>query len=127
MSASAFPVPQSELNETRPDDGFVDRFGGRYYRIANVDRMPVFFMNVVRSSDVWLFLASNGALSAGRANADHALFPYQTVDRIYDASAHTGGCTAVLCERGDETVLWEPFSAHGPRYHPIERHIYKSL
>lgn len=111
-----------------PDNGFVDRFGGRYYRIANVDLLPVFFMNIVSPSDLWLFVASNGALSAGRGDSDHALFPYQTVDRIYDSAGQTGPCTAFRVSRaGGTPVLWEPFIAHGGLRQHISRHLYKSI
>ncbi len=108
-------------------DGFVDRPDGRYYRIVDVDRMPTFFMSVTSPSDVWLFIASNGGLSAGRGDAEHAFFPYQTVDRIYDSIGHTGGCAALWVETEDGPVLWEPFSMHGPRVQRIRRHLYKSL
>lgn len=108
-------------------DGFVDRPDGRYYRIGDVDRMPTFFMSVLSPADVWLFIASNGGLSAGRGNADHAFFPYQTVDRIYDSCSHTGGCCALWVEGDDGPVLWEPLSPHGARVHRVRRHLYKSL
>ena len=53
--------------------------GEDFYRIANYDRMRPFFMTLVSSSDHWMFISSTGALTAGRANPDLALFPY--VDR----------------------------------------------
>lgn len=110
-----------------PANGFVDRFGGRYYRIANVDLLPVFFMNVVSPSDLWLFVASNGALSAGRGDSDRALFPYQTVDRIYDSTGQTGPCTAFRISRAGGTAsLWEPFAQHGSLRQRISRNLYKS-
>jgi hypothetical protein len=126
-------IPPSAVDSAPPvqldsaSDGFVDRPDGRFYRIADVDRMPTFFMSVLSPTDVWLFIASNGGLSAGRGNADHAYFPYQTVDRIYDSAGHTGGCCALWVEGDDGPVLWEPFSLHGARVHRIRRHLYKSL
>ena len=44
--------------------------------------MSPFFMSVVSDSDVWLFAGSNGPFTAGRGDADRAMFPYQTVDKI---------------------------------------------
>lgn len=54
--------------------------GETYYKISTVDRMRPFFMSIVSHSDHWMFLASNGGLSAGRVNSDYALFPYYTDD-----------------------------------------------
>lgn len=108
-------------------DGFVDAFGGRYYRIADVGRLAPFFMNVVSASDLWLFLTSNGGLTAGRVNAEGALFPYCTVDRLYDAAGLTGPFTAVRAEHAGRTVLWEPFTRHLESAHAVTRHLYKSI
>ena len=106
---------------------FVDRFGGRYYRIAHCDRLPPFFMNVVSASDLWMFLASNGGLTAGRIDAEHALFPYKTVDRLYDSPGHTGPFTALWVHSGETQVLWEPFATHTTRVHAVQRNLYKSI
>lgn len=106
---------------------FVNAFGGRYYRISNCNRMPPFFMNVVSSSDLWLFLASNGGLTAGRIDAEHAIFPYQTVDRIYDSAGLVGPFTVLWIESDDRATLWEPFNPHAPQLPAITRNIYKSV
>ena len=47
---------------------FVDRDDGRFYRISQVDRLPPFLMTVVSAGDHWLFVASNGGLTAGRVS-----------------------------------------------------------
>ncbi len=106
---------------------FVDAFGSRYVRIAHAENLPPFLMNVVSPSDLWLFLASNGGLTAGRVNAEQALFPYRTVDRIYDSVGSTGPFTAIRVEAHGEEVLWEPFATHTSRVQPVERRIYKSI
>jgi len=72
------------------DGGFVTLFGESYYRITNYDRMPPFFMNLVSSSDHWIFISSTGGLAAGRRNANSALFPYYTDDRIAENAGNTG-------------------------------------
>ena len=112
---------------SRVTGSFVNAFGGRYYRISNCDRMPAFFMNVVSSSDLWLFLASNGGLTAGRVDAEHALFPYQTVDRIYDSAGLVGPFSALWVGSDDQKIFWEPFASHRPRMNAITRNIYKSV
>ena len=58
--------------------------GERLYQIANYDRMRPFFMTVVSDADHWLFISSNGGLTAGRRDANLALFPYYTDDKIRD-------------------------------------------
>lgn len=89
--------------------------------------MPVFFMNIVSTSDLWLFAASNGALTAGRSDPDQALFPYRPVDQIYDNAGVTGPATLLRVEhRGDE-VLWEPFAQHTLQLHAVTRNLYKSV
>jgi hypothetical protein len=112
---------------TEPVGALVHAFGGRYYRIAHADRLPVFFMNVVSSSDLWLFLASNGGLTAGRIDAEHALFPYQTVDRIYDSARVNGPLTALWVRTASGEVLWEPFATRTAAATGIVRHLYKSV
>ncbi len=112
---------------TLPDGAIVDAFGGRFYRIAHADRLPTFFMSVVSSSDLWLFLASNGSLTAGRVDAEHALFPYESVDRIYDSAGINGPVTALWLESGAGPVLWEPFAPHRAVDATITRNLYKSI
>ena len=68
------------------DGRFTDFLGERFYQIKNYDAMPAFFMTVVSSSDVWNYVWSNGGLTAGRINSDHALFPYYTADKVSDGS-----------------------------------------
>jgi hypothetical protein len=108
-------------------DGFVDAFDGRYYRIADSTRLPPFFMNVVSSADLWLFLASNGGLTAGRVNAEGALFPYEPVDRIYDSANVTGPFTAVRVMRAHAEHVWHPFTAMLPGAPRPLRNLYKSV
>jgi len=58
----------------------------RYYQLSNSDAMKPFFMSIVSDSNHWMFISSNGGLSAGRKNANFALFPYYTDDKITDTS-----------------------------------------
>lgn len=117
--------PPATLPE--PSGRFVDEKDGRYYRIDRVDQMPVFLMTLVSATDRWLFVASNGGLSAGRAHSGQALFPYQTVDRIYDSTAGVGPFTAIRCGTDRGEVLWEPFAAWPPRDAAVSRALLKSV
>lgn len=132
MNPLPSPAPQASLrrNPTAPQsaDSPVDAFGGRYHRIAQADRLPPFFMNVVSSSDLWLFVASNGGLTAGRSDAEQSLFPYQTVDRIYDSAGINGPFTALWVETTRGPVLWQPFApGAAAANNTISRALYKSI
>jgi hypothetical protein len=113
--------------------------GESYYRIEHYDRLPPFFISVVSAADHWLFISSNGALTAGRRSPDHPLFPYYTVDKIHDSQDITGSKTLVLATpRGQQdgdglpgdadggACLWEPFSDRYAGLYPLTRTLYKS-
>ena len=116
-----------ERVSSEPTGTLLPVFGGHYYRIAQADRLPAFFMNVVSSSDLWLFLASNAGLTAGRKDAEHALFPYQPVDRIYDSAGQTGPVTACWVGTGAQRSLWEPFTRRSAAHPGLSRNLYKSV
>ena len=52
--------------------------GETWSKISDYDGMETFFMTIVSSSDHWMFISSNGSLTAGRKNPESALFPYYT-------------------------------------------------
>jgi hypothetical protein len=109
------------------EGSFVDIGGERYYRLAHYDAMPPFFMSIVSDSDHWLFISSNGGLTAGRRDPDHALFPYYPEDRIHDGCEHTGSKTIVRVPGEAGAVLWEPFSGQGDGHPQVSRALYKSV
>jgi hypothetical protein len=111
----------------RVQGGHVDIGGERFYRIVNYDAMPPFFMSLVSDSDHWMFISSNGGLTAGRRDPDHALFPYYTDDRIHDSQDQTGSKTILLVTRGEQTFLWEPFSQRYEGLYRVTRNLYKSV
>ena len=61
-----------------------------YYQISNNDAMRPFFMSIVSDSNHWMFISSNGGLTAGRKNSEYALFPYYTDDKITESADITG-------------------------------------
>ena len=109
------------------EGGHVDIGGERFYRIVNYDAMPPFLMSLVSDSDHWMFVSSTGALTAGRRDPDHALFPYYTDDRIHDSQDQTGGKTVLQVTRGGRTSLWEPFSRRYEGLYRITRSLAKSV
>ena len=106
---------------------FVTVRGADYYQIANYDRMRPFFMSIVSASDHWMFISSNGALTAGRKNPEHALFPYYTDDKIHDSHDLTGSKTLLLADISGKTLLWEPFSDRYRGVYALQRNLYKSI
>jgi hypothetical protein len=105
---------------------YVDLMGESFYKIENFDAMEPFFMTIVSSSDHWLFISSNGGLTAGRTNADQALFPYTTEDKITDDHETTGSKTILLVTRSGHTCLWEPLSDRQQGQYAITRDLYKN-
>src|SRR5690348_9044978 len=101
--------------------------GEDFYRMANYDRMRPFFMTVVSDADHWMFVSSNGALSAGRRNADLALFPYYTDDKIRDMAEVTGSKTILIVRRRGTDQIWEPFSERGQGIYRTRRNLYKNF
>src|SRR5580693_8052310 len=87
--------------------------GEEFYCIANCDRLRPFFLSIVSSADHWMFISSNGALTAGRGNPDLALFPYYTDDKIHDSREITGPKTILILDQDGKRKLWEPFSERG--------------
>jgi len=106
--------------------GFETLDGERFAVIRNVDRLDPFLMNIVSDGDLWLFAGSNGPFTAGRRDADTALFPYQTVDKILRHADTSGALTILLVTRGSRTGLWEPWN-DGARVYDITRSLYKSV
>ena len=105
----------------------VELNGEKFYEIRNYELMPDFFMTIVSDSDHWMYISSNGSLTAGRKNRDNALFPYYTVDKIHDYKNITGSKTICLIEKSDRTFLWEPFVDDYEKIYRLERRLYKSI
>jgi len=84
--------------------------GVEYYRIDRVEEMEPFLMTVVSDSDLWMFVSTTGALTAGRIDADHALFPYETDDRIHRAAETAGPVTVIARRVGGDRELWQPYA-----------------
>ena len=114
---------------------YVQMLGEKYYRIGNYDQLPPFFMSLVSSDDHWLFISSTGGLTAGRSNAESALFPYETEDKIAAHHELTGSKTILRVKRNGRfnnahhkrIHLWEPFSNRYAGLYHLERHLYKNI
>lgn len=98
-----------------------------WFKIANHDRMRPFFMNVVSDSNHWMFISSNGGLTAGRKNNSYSLFPYYTDDKITESADITGSKTIIQVHLADEPEIWEPFSERFTGKYELTRNLYKNF
>lgn len=114
------------FSEQEVTGSFVKRNGGLYYKVGNVDHLPPFFMSIVSHDEHWMFIGSNGALTAGRKNEEHALFPYSTDDKILDAAGKVGSLTLLRVHTTDGVTFWKPFSKDYAGIFNIEQNLYKS-
>ncbi|MDO9254070.1 MAG: hypothetical protein Q7U54_01055 [Bacteroidales bacterium] len=118
-------IVNSEIQDVKGE--FIEIENEKFYKISNCNQMPDFFMTIVSDSDHWMFISSNGSLTAGRKDRNNALFPYYTVDKIHDSRGITGSQTYLLVGKADKTYLWEPFSSESEKIYTIERNLYKSI
>ena len=100
--------------------------GVSYYKISNNDAMRPFFMSIVSDSNHWMFISSNGGLSAGRKDNESALFPYYTDDKITESADITGSKTILQIHLDGKTYLWEPFSDKYNGIYKVHRNLYKN-
>ncbi|GAB4458921.1 MAG: hypothetical protein OHK0041_23590 [Anaerolineales bacterium] len=122
LGETLLPAPPVE-----PGGEYVSLRGATYYKIQRYDAIPPFFMSIVSGGDHWLFISSTGGLTAGRAHADNALFPYYTEDKLTDNSENTGAKAILRVTRGTQTWLWEPFSIRQQGVYRVERNLYKNI
>ena len=97
-----------------------------YYKISNSHLMRPFFMTIVSDSNHWMFISSNGGLTAGRKDADSALFPYYTDDKITELAETTGSKSLFRIHKNNTISLWEPFSERQEGLYSIVRNLYKN-
>ena len=97
-----------------------------FFKITNNDLMRPFFMSIVSDSNHWMFISSNGGLTAGRKNAEFALFPYYTDDKITEFADITGSKTIFQIEKNNQKYIWEPFSERFNETYNLTRNLYKN-
>ncbi|MGB5274471.1 MAG: hypothetical protein WBN39_10490 [Flavobacteriaceae bacterium] len=122
-------IGKSELNLDRKKvQGIQVTFEDEiYYKIENSDAIRPFFMSIVSDSNHWMFISSNGGLSAGRKNSEYALFPYYTDDKITESAEITGSKSIIRLHSNSKTFLWEPFSDRYSGMYSTKRNLYKNV
>lgn len=96
-----------------------------WYRIDDFDALEPFLVNLVTAGDQWAFISTSGALTAGRRRAEHAMFPYETDDRLHRSGGRSGPITLLrVGDPGTET-LWQPFAPDAP-FGEVDRSLAKT-
>jgi hypothetical protein len=98
----------------------------KFFKITDSNLMRPFFMSIVSDSNHWLFVSSNGGISAGRKNSEYALFPYYTDDKITDTAEITGSKTIIRFRKNEQWMIWEPFSVRSEAVFNISRNLYQN-
>jgi hypothetical protein len=97
-----------------------------YYKISNCNAMRPFFMSIISDSNHWMFISSNGGLTAGRKDSESSLFPYYTDDKITESADITGSKSLFQVDKNNKTYLWEPFSNRYSGIYSVTRNVYKN-
>ena len=97
-----------------------------YYQISNSDTMRPFFMSIVSDSDHWMFISSNGGLTAGRKNSEYALFPYYTDDKITESADITGNKSIFKVYKNGHKFMWEPLAIRSLGKYTTTQNLYKN-
>lgn len=97
-----------------------------FFKIANSNTLRPFFMSIVSDSNHWMFISSNGGLTAGRKTAEFALFPYYTDDKITEAADITGSKSIFRVYKNGQIHVWEPFSKRNDGVYKTTQNVYKN-
>lgn len=101
--------------------------GEHYFKLTDSDELRPFFMSIVSATNHWMFISSNGGLTAGRKNAEYALFPYYTDDKVTESAEITGSKSIFRVQKEGKEQVWEPFSIRGEGRYKVSRNLYKSV
>tara|TARA_B110001469_G_scaffold127820_1_gene150857 strand:+ start:31668 stop:35141 length:3474 start_codon:yes stop_codon:yes gene_type:complete len=127
IKKAIFLGKNKDVNQGKDIDGTLVNIDNEvYYKISNSDKMRPFFMSIVSDSNHWMFISSNGSLTAGRKNSEFALFPYYTDDKITEAAEITGSKSIFQVHKNEEVHLWEPFSDRFAGKYKTTRNLYKN-
>ena len=129
MSQDGVFLGNHQISKREPavDGRLVERAGETFYRIEHAEALAPFLTTVVSDSDHWLFVGSNGALTAGRQSSKFALFPYTTEDKLLDGVDVSGPHTTLIVERGGARRLWRPFGELSDFVYDVTRSLEKSV
>ena len=102
--------------------------GEEFYCIANHDRLRPFFLSIVSGADHWMFISSNGALTAGAGESPTwRCFRITPTTKSTTRREITGPKTILILDQGGKRKLWEPFSERGHGIYNTRRNLYKNI
>ena len=129
MSNAAYIKTEDHaFSETNKITSQIETINGEtYFKIVNSNKMRPFFMSIVSDSNHWMFISSNGGLTAGRKNAEYALFPYYTDDKLTELADTTGSKAIFQADVNGKTQLWEPFSIRQTGMYKTQTNLYKNV
>ena len=104
----------------------VEIHGDRFFKISNIDQLKTFFISIVSPSNHWMFVTSNGGITAGRKNSDLSLFPYYTDDKIGETAENTGSKTIIIVKNKSQISPWVPFTENYYKKYNYTRNLYKN-
>lgn len=119
LHTESIPQQKVELESIQMDNE-------TFFRMSNSHLLRPFFMSMVSDANHWLFVASNGGLTAGRKNAQFALFPYYTDDKITENVENTGCKTIFQVFSEADKYIWEPFSIRNEGRYKTSQNVYKN-
>jgi len=89
-----------------------------WIRIANLHRLAPFLISLSSEDNHWMFISSNGGLTAGRESPAKSLFPYQTEDKLTQLAHANGPFTMIRWLDGEgRSHLWRALDPHRPEGH----------
>ncbi|WP_437439737.1 hypothetical protein [Flavivirga aquimarina] len=127
MMNATYIEKEKKSNESFVKGDLVNFDNEAFYKISNSDAMRPFFMSIVSDSNHWMFISSNGGLTAGRKDSNASLFPYYTDDKITESADVTGSKTIFQVYLNNKTHIWEPFSERQMGTYKTQRNLYKNV
>jgi len=115
-----------QQNSECVNGSFVEFDGEEFYKISHVDKMQPFFISIVSDSDHWMYISSNGSLTAGRSHPENVFFPYYSDDKIHDYKEVTGSKSIFQITIDEICYLWEPFSERLQGVYKTEQNLFKN-
>ncbi len=123
-------MTQMEVDKNKSNTSDLEKVtinGEKFLKITHSNNLRPFFMSIVSNSNHWMFLSSNGGVTAGRRNSESALFPYYTDDKITESYLTTGSKTIIKVNTESERIYWEPFTNKSLEKFNVSRHLYKNI
>lgn len=118
MNSTVFVSKQTSSSEDQNELKY------QMLQIDHLEQMDPFFMSLISDSEIWAFISSTGALSAGRGHAENSFFPYHTVDKIHDSYGIIGPITLI---RLPDHTLWEPFDPNTENNNHCRRKLSRNV